>query len=101
MFGKRIKLFKLLGFEVRIDWSWIIIVILVVWSQTTGLFPFHLKNFSPQTYWLMGIAGALGLFLSIIVPEKIGTRRRRERWQRNALRKTPLDPRQTPLRPSL
>lgn len=69
MFGKRVTLFKLLGFEVRIDWSWIIIAILVVWSLSTGLFPFHLKNLSPQTYWLMGIAGALGLFLSIIVHE--------------------------------
>jgi Zn-dependent protease/CBS domain-containing protein len=69
MFGKRIKLFKLLGFEVDIDLSWIIIAILIVWSLSTGLFPFHYKNLSTQTYWLMGIIGALGLFLSIIIHE--------------------------------
>ena len=69
MFGKRIKLFKLLGFEVRIDWSWIIIAILIAWSLSKGVFPSYYKNLSAQTYWLMGIIGALGLFLSIIVHE--------------------------------
>jgi Zn-dependent protease/CBS domain-containing protein len=69
MFGKRVKLFKLLGFEVRIDASWIVIAILIAWSLSTGLFPFHYKNLSIQTYWLMGIIGAVGLFISIIVHE--------------------------------
>jgi Zn-dependent protease/predicted transcriptional regulator len=69
MFGKRIKLFRLLGFEVRIDWSWIIIAILIAWSLSKGLFPSYYKNLSAQTYWWMGIIGALGLFLSIIAHE--------------------------------
>lgn len=69
MFGKRIKLFKLLGFQVSIDPSWIIIAVLIAWSLSTGLFPFHYKHLSIQTYWMMGIVGALGLFLSIIVHE--------------------------------
>jgi Zn-dependent protease/predicted transcriptional regulator len=69
MFGKRIKLFKLLGFEVRIDWSWIIIALLITWSLSKGLFPSYYKNLSTQTYWWMGIIGALGLFLSIIAHE--------------------------------
>jgi hypothetical protein len=60
MFGKRVKLFKLLGFEVRIDASWIVIAVLIAWSLSTGLFPFHYKNLSIQTYWLMGIVGAVG-----------------------------------------
>ena len=69
MFGKRIKLFRFLGFEVGVDLSWIFIVILVVWSLSTGLFPFRFKGLSTQTYWLMGIVAAMGLFLSIIVHE--------------------------------
>jgi len=69
MFGNRIKLFKLLGFEVRIDWSWIIIAILIAWSLSRGVFPSYYKNLSPQTYWWMGIIGAAGLFLSIIAHE--------------------------------
>jgi Zn-dependent protease/CBS domain-containing protein len=69
MFGKRLKLFKLLGFEVNIDLSWIIIAILIAWSLSTGVFPFQFKNLPIQTYWIMGVIGAAGLFLSIIAHE--------------------------------
>jgi len=69
MFGKRIKLFKLLGFEVGIDMSWIFIAVLIVWSLSTGLFPFYYKDLSTQIYWFMGITGALLLFASIIAHE--------------------------------
>ncbi|MFZ7111009.1 MAG: site-2 protease family protein [Desulfatiglandales bacterium] len=66
---RRFSLFKLLGFEVRIDMSWIVLAVLVAWSLSTGLFPFYVKNLSTPAYWLMGIIGAVGLFLSIILHE--------------------------------
>lgn len=66
---RRFSLFKLLGFEVRIDMSWIVLAVLVAWSLSTGLFPFYVKNLSTRAYWLMGIIGAVGLFLSIILHE--------------------------------
>jgi Zn-dependent protease/CBS domain-containing protein len=69
MFGKRIKLFKIFGFEVGIDLTWIILAVLIAWSLSVGFFPFRYKNLPTQTYWLMGIVGALGLFLSIIFHE--------------------------------
>jgi len=69
MFGKRITLFKLFGFSVRIDISWIIIAILITWSLALGLFPQYYKDLSKATYWLMGAIGALGLFASIVFHE--------------------------------
>ena len=69
MFGKSIKLFKVFGFEIKIDLSWIFIAVLIAWSLAIGYFPFRYKNLSTQTYWLMGIVGALGLFASIIFHE--------------------------------
>ncbi|MEJ2285736.1 MAG: site-2 protease family protein [Desulfobacterales bacterium] len=69
MFGKRFKLFRLMGFEVGIDFSWIFIAILIAWSLSTGVFPFQYKDLPARTYWLMGIVGAIGLFLSIIAHE--------------------------------
>jgi Zn-dependent protease len=69
MFGKRITLFKLLGFEVRLDLSWLIIAVLVTWSLARAVFPAYFENLSILTYWWMGIVGALGLFLSVIVHE--------------------------------
>jgi len=69
MFGRKFKLFKLLGFEVGLDPSWAILAVLIAWSLSTGFFPFQYKNLSTQTYWLMGIVGAIGLFLSIVAHE--------------------------------
>jgi len=69
MFGARMKLFKLFGFEVRIDASWIVIAVLVTWSLAAGLFPYLYPGLSRQIYWSMGVVGALGLFISIIAHE--------------------------------
>lgn len=69
MFGKRIPLFKLFGFKVNVDASWLILAVLVTWSLAKGLFPYYFTGFSDGTYWWMGIAGALGLFMSIIFHE--------------------------------
>jgi len=69
MFGRRIKLFKLMGFEVSLDLSWIIIAVLVTWSLAIGLFPRIYPQLQPKVYWEMGVAGALGLFASIIFHE--------------------------------
>jgi Zn-dependent protease/predicted transcriptional regulator len=44
-------------------------VLLISWSLAAGLFPRLLPNQEPATYWLMGIAGALGLFASILFHE--------------------------------
>ncbi|MCH8172041.1 MAG: site-2 protease family protein [Proteobacteria bacterium] len=69
MFWKRITLFRLLGFAVRIDASWIVIALLVTWSLAAGLFPGQYPDLPPITYWTMGILGAFGLFFSIIFHE--------------------------------
>ncbi|PKN29739.1 MAG: site-2 protease family protein [Deltaproteobacteria bacterium HGW-Deltaproteobacteria-21] len=69
MFGKRFNLFRLMGFQVRIDLSWIFIAVLISWSLSTGFFPFYYQGLNTGTYWIMGVVGALGLFLSIIVHE--------------------------------
>jgi len=69
MLRNKITLFKLLGFSVSIDASWMIILFLVVWSLAKGLFPSYYPDLSQLTYWLMGLAGAVGLFVSIIIHE--------------------------------
>jgi Zn-dependent protease/predicted transcriptional regulator len=69
MFGKRIKLFTLLGFEVGIDLSWLILAVLIIWSLASGVFPHYFKGLETSTYIWMGIVGALGLFVSIIFHE--------------------------------
>lgn len=69
MFWKRITLFKIFGFEVRLDMSWLIIAILITWSLASGFFPYRYPGFSIPAYWIMGAVGALGLFVSIVLHE--------------------------------
>lgn len=69
MFDKKIPLFKLFGFHVGIDLSWFILAVLITWSLATGLFPFYFEGLSTQQYWIMGILGAVGLFVSIVFHE--------------------------------
>jgi len=69
MFRNKTTLFKLLGFSVSIDASWVIILFLVVWSLAKGLFPSYYPDLAQLTYWLMGLVGAVGLFVSIIIHE--------------------------------
>jgi len=57
------------GFEIKVDMSWLILAALITWSLASGLFPEYYKDLPKSAYWWMGIAGAIGLFLSIIVHE--------------------------------
>lgn len=69
MFGKRVRVFRLSGFDVYIDFSWVFLAVLITWSLATGVFPHEARGLSSTTYWLMGAGGAVGLFLSIVLHE--------------------------------
>lgn len=69
MFGRKIPLFNLFGFKVGIDATWFILAVLITWSLAEGALPHYFPGFSNATYWWMGVAGALGLFVSIVFHE--------------------------------
>ncbi len=55
MFGRSVTLFKMFGFAVRVDGSWLIIAVLVMWSLAVGFFPHLYPGLPLAEYWLMGI----------------------------------------------
>jgi len=69
VFGHSIRLFSLFGFAVKVDLSWLILALLVTWSLAVGFFPVTLPGYRPGAYWAMGVAGALGVFFSIVFHE--------------------------------
>ena len=69
MFGQGLPLFRILGFQVKLDASWLILAVLVTWSLAAGYFPARYEGLSGPTYLWMGVAGALGLFASIVLHE--------------------------------
>lgn len=69
MFTKRIPLFRLFGFEVAVDLTWLVLAVLVTWSLAVGLFPALYPDLGPTVYWSMGVLGMIGLLISIVVHE--------------------------------
>lgn len=69
MSGRRIPLFSLFGFQVWLDFTWIVLALLITWSLASGLFPHFYPGLGATTYWIMGVLGSIGLFLSIIIHE--------------------------------
>jgi Zn-dependent protease/CBS domain-containing protein len=69
MFGKEIPLFTLFGFRVSIDPSWFLLLVLIVWSLAKGYFPEVIEAIAPETALWLAVAGAFGLFASIVFHE--------------------------------
>lgn len=69
MRGRGIKLFNLMGFEVRLHSSWLILAVLVATSLAGGFFPYRFPGYSQAEYWAMGLGGLVGLLFSIIIHE--------------------------------
>ena len=69
MFARKIPLFRLFGFTISIDVTWFVLAVLITWSLAKGVFSHYCPDLSSTTYWWMGVAGALGLFVSIIFHE--------------------------------
>ena len=69
MFGRQLHLFTLLGFRVGVDLSWFLLAALIVWSLARGYFPAAIEDLPPETALWLAIAGAIGLFASIIFHE--------------------------------
>lgn len=63
------RLFSLCGFEVSIDLSWVLLAVLIAWTLAGSVFPGLSPNQSSATYWVMGVLGAAGLFMSIVLHE--------------------------------
>jgi Zn-dependent protease/CBS domain-containing protein len=69
MIGRQLTLFRLFGIDVRVDASWLLIAVLISWSLATAYFPYVLPDQSGAVYWVMGIAGLIGLAFSIVAHE--------------------------------
>ncbi|MEA2604481.1 MAG: hypothetical protein QOF89_5473 [Acidobacteriota bacterium] len=68
VFGKPIELFRIFGFAIRIDPSWLIVAILVTWTFTRT-FPAWAPGLASSTYLVMGVAAAIGYFVSVVLHE--------------------------------
>jgi len=63
------RLGRVAGFEISIDWSWLIIFFLVVYSLARFYFRQAYPGLGVAERWLMGVAAAILLFSSVLAHE--------------------------------
>lgn len=66
---KSVRLGKILGFEISIDWSWLLIFILIVYTLARAYFPATYPGLAKSTYWWLGVIAALLLFVCVVMHE--------------------------------
>jgi Zn-dependent protease/CBS domain-containing protein len=66
---QEIDLFKVAGVQIAIDYSWLIIFVLVLWSLSAGYFPELHPGYPGIDYWMVGIVATLLFFASIVTHE--------------------------------
>ncbi len=69
MLKNSLRLGKIFGIEIRLDYSWFIVFTLVTWSLSTHYFPMRYSAWTRSTYWIIGLATSLLFFISVLAHE--------------------------------
>jgi Zn-dependent protease/predicted transcriptional regulator len=64
-----LNLLRVGGIQIVIDYSWFVIFFLVIYSMAEIYFPQAQGRYSTPEYWIMGLAAAALLFVSVLVHE--------------------------------
>ena len=64
-----VKVFRILGIQISLNYTWFIVFGLIAWSLASGYFPYHYPGLSRSAHWMMGFLGAVFLFLSVLAHE--------------------------------
>ncbi|HWP59677.1 MAG TPA: site-2 protease family protein [Candidatus Acidoferrales bacterium] len=67
--GSGLRLFRIGGIQITLDYSWFMVFALVLWSLSAGYFPNAYPGQPTQTYWTVGLLATFLFFFSIITHE--------------------------------
>lgn len=60
---------RLLGIQIRVQPSWLIIALLLAWSLAAGSFPQIYEGLPSASYWTMAVVVVVGLAVSLVLHE--------------------------------
>jgi Zn-dependent protease/CBS domain-containing protein len=63
------ELGRIAGIRIGVNWSWLVVFALIVWSLASAVFPSQNEGLSDATYVAMAIVAALLFFASILLHE--------------------------------
>ena len=64
-----LRLGRIAGIDIYINFSWLIILVFLTWSLATGWFSQLYPGWSTATYWIISLIAALLLFVSVLLHE--------------------------------
>jgi Zn-dependent protease/predicted transcriptional regulator len=64
-----IELGRIFGIRIGINWSWLIVVVLITWTLAAGIFPETNPGLSDTTYIIQAIVAAALFFASLLLHE--------------------------------
>ena len=64
-----IELGRIAGIRIGVNWSWLVVFALIVWSLASAVFPSQNEGLSDATYVAMAIVAALLFFTSLLLHE--------------------------------
>ena len=64
-----IQLGRIAGIRIGVNWSWLVIFALIVWSLAAAVFPDQNPGFSDGQYLALAVAAALLFFVSLLLHE--------------------------------
>jgi Zn-dependent protease/CBS domain-containing protein len=64
-----VRLGRIAGIDFGVNWSWLVVFALIVWTLASGIFPSTNPGLSKATHIAMAIVAALFFFLSILLHE--------------------------------
>jgi Zn-dependent protease/CBS domain-containing protein len=67
--GSSVRLGRIAGIEFGVNWSWLVVFALLVWTLASGIFPSTNPGLSKGTHIAMAIVAAFLFFLSILLHE--------------------------------
>ncbi|MFN2305268.1 MAG: site-2 protease family protein, partial [Anaerolineales bacterium] len=66
--NRGLRIAKLFGINIKIDWSWLLILLLVIWNLSSAFLQIH-SDWNITFAIVMGVIAALIFFLSVLLHE--------------------------------
>lgn len=67
--GSTLRIGRIAGVEIGVNWSWLVVFVLIAWTLAVGVFPDQNPGLSDGTYLAMAIVAALVFFASLLAHE--------------------------------
>lgn len=67
--GSSLRIGRIAGVEIGVNWSWLVVFVLITWTLAVGVFPEQNPGLSDATYVAMALVAAVAFFAALLAHE--------------------------------